>query len=108
MGAILLKWLMEVCMADKTQQRARKAVKETIIPALRTAIEALAEDIAAETGKQFSMAHRPELEVGARSTAANAVLSELARYLMQDDEIAPALTRWDHLAEDRVKRWFSR
>jgi hypothetical protein len=30
------------------------------------------------------------------------------RYLMQDEEASPALTRWDHLAEDRVKRWFSK
>ena len=95
-------------MADKTQQRAQKVVRETVIPALRMAIEALADDIAAETGKQFSAAHRPELVVGARDAAARAVLSELARYLMQDDEAVPAVIRWDHLSEDRVKRWFSK
>lgn len=95
-------------MADKTQQRAQKAIRETVIPALRTAIEALADDIAAETGKQFSAAHRPELIVGAREAAARTVLSELARFLMQDEAVAPAAIRWDHLSEDRVKRWFSK
>jgi hypothetical protein len=95
-------------MADKTQKRAREAVHETVIPALRNAIELLAADIEAETGRQFSRAHGPELRVGARDAAANAVLQELVRYLMQDEEASPALTRWDHLAEDRVKRWFSK
>ena len=94
-------------MTDKTQKRARETVKETILPALRNSIELLAADIEAETARQFSRAHAPELRVGARDAATNAILNELVRYLMQDDDASSAVTRWDHLMEDRIKRWFS-
>ena len=82
-------------MPQTYQKKAQSALMKEILPAVRHAIEDLAEEIYSDTLKQHRSAHAPEIRVGALDLATRTVLDELARYLMRDQEINAAIQRWD-------------